>query len=180
MSLANTRTSYGVLTRLLHWGVALTIIALIGIGFWMVDLTYYDPWYNRALALHKGLGMLALVLGVSKVLWVLANTRVNYLESLSDLDRRAAAIVHRLFLLAMVLVPVTGYLVSTSKGDGIDVFGWFSVPAVWVVGEQLRDLAIETHYYLAYGVGVLAIVHGAAAIKHQLIDGDGTLRRMLW
>ena len=80
----------------------------------------------------------------------------------------------------MVLIPLTGYLVSTSEGEGIDLWGWFTVPAVVVAGEGLRDLAIETHYWCAYGTLAIAAVHAAAAVKHQFLDRDGTLRRMLW
>jgi cytochrome b561 len=74
----------------------------------------------------------------------------------------------------------TGYIISTSAGDGISIFGWLEVPAIITAGEAVRDLAIELHYWLAYGTAGLAIVHALAALKHQFMDHDGMLRRMLW
>ena len=63
--------------------------------------------------------------------------------------------------------------------SGIPVFGWLNVPATIPVGERLRDLAIDTHYYLAYGSCFLIGLHVIGALKHEFLDGDRTLRRML-
>ena len=83
-----------------------------------------------------------------------------------------------LFIL-MLLMPVSGYLISTSSGDGVDVFGIVTVPALIKTGDQARDLAIDLHYWLAYvGLGIIA-VHTLAAIKHHVINKDRTLMRML-
>ena len=180
MPLANTPSSYGVVTRLLHWSVALLIIPLVPLGWWMVGLSYYDAWYHDALELHKALGMLVLVLGTLKAIWYLANHKVAFADGLRRWERAAARSVHWAFLVLMVLIPVTGYVISTSAGDGISMFGWFEVPAVLGKDEAVRDIAIEIHFYAAYAAGALVCVHAAAAIKHQLVDRDGTLRRMLW
>lgn len=180
MQLANTTTDYGLVTRLLHWAVALLIIGLIGLGWWMVGLSYYDRWYNDALELHKALGMLALALGGVKVGWYLANPKVEFAPGLARYERVAARVVHAAFLVLMLVIPITGYLISTSAGDGISMFGLFEVPALVAKDERTRDLAIEIHYYAAYAAAALVVLHAGAALKHQLVDRDGTLRRMLW
>ncbi len=78
----------------------------------------------------------------------------------------------------MLVVPVTGYIISTSAGAGVAIFGLFEVPAVLPKSAPLRDAAISVHYYFAYaGVGLIAL-HVAGALKHHFIDGDDTLRRM--
>ena len=176
----NTGNRYGLTTKLLHWSVAVLILGLVWLGWYMVDLTYYDAWYNDSLAWHKALGIVALVLGAVKIAWTVHSRPPAYVESLGRWERAAATAVHHLFYVMMVLIPLTGYLVSTSEGEGIDLWGWLTVPAVVVAGEGMRDLAIEVHYWCAYGTGVLAVGHAAAALKHQLLDRDGTLRRMLW
>ena len=180
MQLTNTADAYGLVTRLLHWCVALLIIGLIVLGWWMVGLSYYDAWYNDSLEWHKGLGMVALVLGAVKVGWYAGNRKVDLSGELKDWERLAARSVHLLFLALMVVIPVTGYLISTSAGDGISMWGLFEVPALVPENERLRDVAIEIHYYAAYGAAALVCVHAGAALKHQRVDRDGTLRRMLW
>ena len=80
----------------------------------------------------------------------------------------------------MLLIPVTGYLISTSAGKPIQLFNWFALPAVIDVDEELRDLAITVHYYLAYATLFLVLGHAGAALKHHFINKDDTLKRMLW
>ena len=85
-----------------------------------------------------------------------------------------------LFLGLMIVIPLTGYLISTSAGDGISVFGMFEVPALVEKNVTLRDLAIAVHYYTAYGTAFLVVLHAGGALKHQFVDRDDTLRKMLW
>ena len=95
-------------------------------------------------------------------------------------ERIAATATHHTLYLMMLLIPLTGYLISTSKGDAVSFFGWFEIPAFFVVTERLRDVAIDVHFYASYGTAVIAAMHALAAVKHQFLDKDGTLRRMLW
>ena len=178
--LKNTPERYGLLTKLLHWSIAFSILGLIGLGWWMVDLTYYDPWYHKSLSLHRVLGLAVLGLAVVMLLWQRVSKPPALPASIPRAQQVAAHAVHHTLFLAMILLPVTGYLISTSAGQGIPVYGRFEVPALMQVGEKTRDIVIAIHYYCAYGTGLLAAVHAAAAFKHQFIDRDGVLARMIW
>lgn len=178
--LRSSDTRYGLITRILHWVVALIIIGLIWLGWWMVDLSYYHPWYNRALELHKSFGMAVLAIAALKVAWAIYDRKPDFPSGLSPWERAAATATHHMFYLLMILIPVTGYFISISAGDGISVFGLFEVPAALPVSDTVRDLTIELHFWLAYGTGALALGHALAALKHQFINRDDTLRRILW
>lgn len=171
---------YDLVTRCLHWTAATLIIGLLWLGWYMVDLGYYDRWYNASLHWHKSLGMLALVLGAVKVCWAVARRAPALPAGMAAWERVSARSVHAILLVMMVAIPATGYVISTSAGDGVSVFGWLEAPALLPGSERLRDLAVELHYYLAYVTAALVVVHGLGAFKHQLIDRDGTMRRMLW
>ena len=80
----------------------------------------------------------------------------------------------------MLLIPLSGYVISTSSGDAVVLFGGVAVPALFTISESARDLAIAVHYYCAYGTVALVMLHAAAALLHQFVKRDGTLRRMLW
>ena len=170
---------YHLITRALHWSIALLIVTLLALGWYMVGLTYFDRWYNAALSWHRVLGLSVLALALIFLPWRLLMPAPPLPESVGRLQHLAATGVHYLLLLMMLLIPLTGYLVSTSAGKSIDVFGWFAVPPLVVVDERLRDLAIKIHFYCAYGTGFLALGHAGAALKHQFIDKDGILSRML-
>ena len=180
MRIKNSGDGFGLATRLLHWIIALLIIGLIWLGWYMVDLTYYDRWYNSSLSWHKSLGMLVLALTLLKLGWQLYTPAPAPAGSLQPWERSAAVTMHRLLFAMMLLIPATGYLISTSDGKAVAVFGLFSFPALFDIDTVLRDLAIDLHLYLAYATAILLTAHAAAALKHQLIDRDGTLKRMLW
>ena len=180
MRIRNTEHAYGLTSKLLHWSVAILIVGLIALGWYMVDLTYFDTWYNESLAYHKALGMLVLALGVLFITWRFISPPPHHQSSLKRWERITASAIHYALISMMILIPVTGYFISTSAGKSIEIFGWFEIPAVMDVDKTLRDVAIELHYYLGYGTGVLVCFHAAAALKHQFMDRDGTLARMIW
>ena len=175
----NGSDRYGLVSIGFHWILALAMLGLVALGAWMVGLTYYDPWYNRSLALHKAFGILVLVLALAKFGWRIGDRSPGFGPEVKAYERAGATAMHWLLNAAIVLLPVTGYLISTSEGAGIDIFGFFEVPALFEVSEGTRELAIEIHYYLAYGVLALVAVHAGAALKHHLVDRGSTLRRML-
>jgi cytochrome b561 len=159
--------------------VALLMLALLGLGWYLADLGYYDRWYNTSLAWHKALGMLALAAGIVMNFWAAVSRAPAPPASMSASQRLSARCVHLALFVMMIAIPASGYLVSTSAGDGISMFGLFEVPALSPVNGKLRDAAVDLHYYFAYTTLVLVLLHAMAAFKHQLVDRDGTLRRML-
>jgi cytochrome b561 len=175
----NSNQEFGVVAKCIHWAIALLIIGLIWLGWYMVDLSYYDSWYNGSLSLHKALGMIVLGLAVCKMVWLLVSPTPLALPSLKAWEHRVSRIVHWILMLSMFVIPVSGYFISTSKGTGISIFDWFEIPALFPVSESTRDLAIDLHYYAAYTILAIVVMHTGAAMKHQFIDKDGTLKRML-
>jgi len=180
MRFTNSVSNYGLVSKLLHWGIALSIIGLIWLGWYMVDLTYFDKWYNQSLALHKALGMLVLGLVLILYVWKIISSSPSFAASVPAWQRIAATMMHYVLMFLMIVIPLSGYLVSTSAGKPVSFFGLFDVPPMFEKDDATRDLVIVLHFYLAYGVGVLVLGHAGAAIKHQLIDRDGTLARMIW
>jgi cytochrome b561 len=82
-------------------------------------------------------------------------------------------------LLLAVIVPFCGYLISTARQKGVDIFGLFIVPPVVALPDSWRDITVEVHYWLGYGVVIVACGHALAALKHQLWDKNDSLQRML-
>lgn len=175
----NTQSSYGLIAVLLHWLVALAVFGLFGLGLWMVELTYYDPWYRRAPEIHKGIGILLFLTLVLRLVWRLGNPRPHPLPGHTRIEVRAAAVIHPLLYILLFAVMVTGYLISTADGRSIDVFGLFQVPATLNGLPNQADLAGDIHLALAITTMTLAGIHALAALKHHFLDRDRTLLRML-
>lgn len=176
MQICDTSEGYGLLSRLFHWLMAVAIIAMFGLGLWMVDLNYYSPYYHSAPYLHKGVGILLLIALVLRFGWRLANVRPDD-GDLAPLERMAARIVHWGFYPLLLALMVSGYLISTADGRPIEVFGLFQVPSP---GENkgLEDSAGKVHAWLAYLVIVVAAIHAVAAVKHHVVDHTRVLSRM--
>jgi len=175
--LKNSRTSYGIVAIFLHWLMAVTILAMFVLGFWMTDLGYYDPWYHDAPEIHKSVGMLLLFLLIFRLVWRCSNVR----PELTGLwwERLIALAVHRLHYLLMFTIMLSGYLIPTAEGIGIDIFGLFTIPATFTFDKQQAELVGQVHWGSAWAMIGLTGLHTGAALKHHFIDKDITLMRML-
>ena len=173
----NTQNSYGWISIILHWLVAVGVTGLFALGLWMVDLGYYDPWYRRAPDIHRSTGVLLFGVMLARLAWRYMNPRPEL--SGTALEKQAASLVHRLLYLLIYATMFSGYLISTADGRAIDVFGLFSIPATLSGLQNQEDIAGRIHQLLAFGLIGIAALHALAALKHHFIDRDQTLRRML-
>ena len=170
---------YGLVARLLHWLVALLLLSLCGLGFYMTELSYYDANYKSSFDLHRSLGVLTASLIVLRMIWALLDQRPPLGANLKRIERRAAKAVHHIFYLLMGLLPIAGYLVSTADGRAVEVFGLFSIPAWLPAASGREEWAGDLHEGLAITLLILVLVHVGAALKHHFIDKDDTLKKML-
>lgn len=176
MAIRDGRDGYGIVSRLLHWLMAAAIFAMFGLGAWMVELDYYNPYYKAAPDLHRSVGVLLLVALGARLVWRLVNVRPDD-SCLAPIERKASLVVHWAFYPLLAALMISGYLISTPDGRPIDVFGLFLVPSL-VQSKGLEDVAGEVHEWLAYLTIALATVHAAAALKHHFVDRTPILTRM--
>ncbi|WP_176582374.1 cytochrome b [Mariprofundus erugo] len=172
----NTATSYGWPSIALHWLMAIAIIAMFALGVWMTSLTYYDRWYHDAPELHKSIGMLLMLMLIVRFGWRLINTPPALAGQWWE--QLVALAVHRLHYVLMFIVMCSGYLIPTAEGTGIDLFGWFTIPATLTFDRQQADLIGTIHRLGAWAIIGLTVLHAGAALKHHFIDRDNTLLRM--
>lgn len=175
--LRNTSESYGWVSIVIHWVMALAIFGMFALGVWMTGLDYYDAWYHRAPDVHKSVGMLLLFLLVFRLAWRLGNARPALMGQWWE--KIVALAVHRMHYLLLFALMITGYLIPTAEGVGIEVFGWFTVPATISFDKAQADIIGKAHWLLAWAAMGLAGMHAGAALKHHFVDGDSTLTRML-
>ena len=121
--LRNNRTTYGLVSVLLHWGMALLIVGQFAMGLWMVTLDYYDSWYHSAPDLHKSLGLLVAFLWALRLLWRWVERQPDAEESYTYWERKLSLAMHRLFYLLIALMSIAGYLISTAEDAGVAFSG---------------------------------------------------------
>lgn len=179
MQIRNTSASYGWLAIVIHWSAALAVLGLFALGFWMVDLTYYDEWYRRAPNIHRSIGILLFALMVFRLLWRFSAASPNPVATHKRWEALSARAAHVVLYVLVFVAMVSGYLISTADGSSISVFDWFEVPSITGQIKGLEDTAGQVHYWSTWALVGLTLVHAAGALKHHFIDRDETLRRML-
>lgn len=179
MQLTNSEQRYGLVAVAMHWLVAAAVFGMFGLGLWMTGLTYYDPWYRLGPWWHKGIGTVLLALVLARLAWRAAGPRPAHLPGHRPWERRTAAVTHGLAYLLLLALPVSGYLISTADGRGLEVFDWFVVPALPAFVDNQEDVAGTVHLGLAWALIALAALHALGAFKHHFNDRDRTLLRML-
>ncbi|MFQ5328671.1 MAG: cytochrome b [Thermodesulfobacteriota bacterium] len=147
------------------WVMAILSIGLIWLGWHMVGLTFYDRWYHDALMLHKSFGVIVLLLVLIKTGWMLYTGVTQSSSPVISFNRIST---HPAFYLLMGLITISGYLISTSAGASISIFGIFGMPPIVTVGDGTRAIAIGLHYYLSYGTALLILLHALIRAKPHL------------
>jgi len=173
----NTITQYNRVAKSLHWLSALLVVGLFAAGYWMVGLDYYSEWYTTAPYWHKSVGLILCTLTILRLLWKFFTASPGLVGS--TLEKKVATSAHYLLYILLFILFISGYLISTADGRGIDVFNWFTVPGFGSFIKNQEDWAGLVHEYVAYILIALAVLHGLAALKHHFVNKDNTLKKML-
>jgi len=177
-TLTNHPHSYGWVSIFIHWFSALTAIGLFAVGWYMVELTYYDPLYHTLPQWHKAFGLLLALITGLRCVWLLYSHPPTLQASQAWVNAMVRA-AHGLLYLALLVLFVSGYLITTADGASIELFGWIYVPALMELPPEQTDLLGDIHEWVAYFLMGLAAGHGGAALFHHVVMKDDTLKRMI-
>lgn len=160
----------------LHWTMAALIFVLLPIG-WTMTVFEDDPRSKALVAIHMSLGLVALGLVVTRIVWRSRCGAPAFSVTQPAWQRFAAGASHLLLYVLMLGVPVIGLLAASFGTDGVVFFGW-SVPRLTLVEDAMRESLFSLHGVLAATLAALAALHVAAALKHLFVDRDGVFERM--
>jgi len=179
MRLKNTKENFGWVSIILHWLMAIVLIAMYFVGDWMVDLDYYNKWYKTAPDIHRAVGVIIACFMIFRLLWNTLQVKPVHLNPETTRKNRLATIMHYTFYLLVFVLVVSGYLITTAKGQGVDIFGFFEIPALLADNKDRGELAGDVHEWIGLSFILLVAVHALAALLHHFKFKDGTLKRML-
>jgi cytochrome b561 len=179
MQLQQDQERYTTIAIALHWLIAVLIVGAFTLGLVMTDIPGFSPTKLRYFAWHKWAGVTVLLLAALRLLWRLKNRPPALAAAMPAWQRGAAHGLHHLLYLMMFAVPVSGYLYTLAAGVPVVYFGLFKLPVFFAKNAALAETLKPVHYWLNMLLAGLVGLHVLAALKHQLIDRDGTMRRML-
>ncbi|MGH8617855.1 MAG: cytochrome b [Burkholderiales bacterium] len=167
---------YTTTAILLHWLMFLLIAASFTLGLTMVDLPL-SPTKLKYVSWHKWVGVTVFLLAVVRVAWRLGHPPPP--AAIPAWQRRAAAVAHGMLYGLIVATPLSGWIYSSAAGVPTVYLGLVQLPDLVTRDAGLADALKMLHFALTSTLGVLVLVHAAAALKHHFIDRDGVLLRML-
>ena len=171
-------TSYHPIAKALHWLMALVIFGLLALGFVMSDMPL-SPEKLQYFSWHKWAGVSIFVLVWVRLAWRLLNPPPPYASSMPRHVQLLAHAGHLALYALMVVIPLSGWLMSSAKGVQTVWFGVLPIPDLLSRDKELGHLLEEVHSLLNWGLMALVVGHIGAALKHHFIDRDDTLTRML-
>lgn len=170
---------YSLASRIIHWISALLIFFMFISGWYMVELNYYSPWYNRLPELHYAFGIALMLLWFIKIIRLLSGRQKKLPPPEKPLERMLSKTTHVLFYLFVVTLVITGYLMMTAEGQAKLLFNTFKLPAFSQFSGSVVDTMGWIHEYGAYILMAFVALHIIGAVKHHIIDKDDTLRRII-
>lgn len=178
MALKNTIISYGSLTKFIHWFSAFVIISLLIVGFIMEDLASADL-KNNVYNIHKLFGISILAITIFRILWSLYNIKPKLPDHMARIERFLARMMTKLLYLALLIMPLSGWVMSTAAGHIPHIFGLQLPFPLITKNPQIANYAAKSHYVMAWSIILLVSLHVLAAIKHYFWNKDRILQRML-
>lgn len=170
---------YDKVTITLHWLVALGVFALIGLGWYMVDIPKGTPGRASFYNLHKSIGVTVAMIVLIRVIWRWNHDPPPLPAGTANWVVNAARLNHSLMYALLVLMPVAGFVASNFSKYGVTYFGLFKIGPLFAENKTLYDLFQGIHHAASVVLVIAVAVHIAAAFKHLLIDKDGVFYRIL-
>ncbi|MEK1871763.1 MAG: cytochrome b [Rhizobium altiplani] len=175
--MTDIKTRFSAVQRLLHWLMAIGILAMLFIGVGMVSTI--GRQYVPLLITHKTLGIAILVLALVRLLVRFVSGAPALPADLPEPMRLAAHLSHVGLYALMIGMPLIGWAMMSAAAYPIVLFGGIRLPPILPQSASLHTMLWSAHFYLAFAFFALVMVHLAAALFHGLVRRDGVLQTML-
>jgi len=180
----DTKEKLSMTSVALHWVIGLSILTLMTVGVYMTDYEVHALY-----PLHKSIGSLIFLVILFRVIWRMINGWPESTANYKKWEMNLARFVQWILITATVLIPISGLLMSSMGGYGLQIFGAELLAAnpspddpykMIPLNGPIAGFAHEAHGLLGKVIFVAIVLHITGALKHHLVDkSDFTLRRML-
>ncbi len=169
---------FGAGARLFHWLVLLLVLVQIPAGIAMIAPALEQGSIDRLFILHKGLGVVLLVVVVARVLWRLTHPAPPMSEAIPELERRIATMTHWVIYGVLIVIAGSGYVHVVGDGFPIEMMDALGLPTLLPLMPEVASWASLVHRFSTFLLVALVAVHVGEVMRHHLVVRDGTLERM--
>lgn len=182
-----TGARYSAIAMSLHWLIALLIFTQIGLGWYFNEvLPDHSKIQDQVQDIHVSIGLTTLILIVVRIGVRLVVPAPTLPADLPAWESLLARVMHVLFYVLMLVLPLSGWLFLTVRHAPIPFWGlnWPSLPGLEsVTGPAHKAFSKSVKHFHVYtqiwaAVAMIAL-HVAGALKHQFISNDDVVARMI-
>lgn len=170
------RARFPAFSRLLHWLMAVMILAMLLIGIGMAASV--SERYRVLVSIHRPLGIAILILVVVRLVNRLFNPAPSLPATMSVPEKFGAKGSHVLLYILMALLPLVGWGMLSAARYPIVLFGGLHLPPILPHNLSLYSGLRQLHTVLAFLLFATFIAHFGAALFHGLVRRDGVLESM--
>lgn len=174
MSVAAAR--FTPLQRILHWLMAVMVVAMLFIGIGMVSTL--QPRFLALISIHKPLGIAILVLALARLAVRLRRGAPPLPGDLPRLQVAAAKASHYLLYALLIVMPLLGWSMLSAGGYPIVLYGPIHLPQIMPHNDALHAVLRAAHTWLALLLLATILLHLSAALFHALVRHDGVFESM--
>lgn len=176
----NETHRYGLVSRMLHWTIAILFLALIPVGIFASIIPEGTAYRIEYYVVHKTLGVIVFALVLVRLFWNRKSQRPALDSSLTNKERKLAHGAHITLYFMMIAIPVTGFIMTSYHGAPTFFFAWQLDP-LWGFSETGTIAWGVLHkYLLPYLLYIVLGAHVLGALKHQWVDKhDDAFKRMV-
>jgi len=167
---------FTVAQRVLHWVMAVCILAMLFIGVGMVSTVTTS--YLALVSIHKPLGIAILVLVVLRIAERLRAGTPPLPADLPAPMKLAAELSHYVLYALMIAVPLLGWGMLSAAAYPVELFPGVLLPPILPQSDSLHTLLWNLHRALAFVFFAIILLHIAAALFHALVRRDGVFQAM--
>jgi cytochrome b561 len=169
--------SYTPVAKGLHWLMAVMILGMLALGLYMHDLPF-SPQKLQLYSWHKWTGVTLFMLVWVRLAWRLVHPPPPLPAQTPARVKLAAGLGHGLLYVLMILIPISGWLMSSAQGFQTVWFGLVPIPDLIGRDRALADTLVLVHKALNLTLMITLAVHVLAALWHHFVLKDDTLQRM--
>jgi cytochrome b561 len=177
MPLRNTLTDWGSLARLLHWIIAVLLVLQFALAWTADEMPEESAQRLTLIVRHVSFGITVLALAIVRILWRFGNPTPAPPVGARRWEISISHATHGILYLLLLVIPISGFLMSAAHGDPVSWFG-LQLPALVSKGAAIGRPAHETHEILSNVLLAIVGLHVLAALKHHFITHNDVLRRM--
>jgi cytochrome b561 len=170
--------SYSASAKLMHWFVAVAVIALLAIGPVMKRLVPEGSLRDNLYNFHEALGALVLIVMVVRLARRLTFGVPAPDASMPLVEQQASLWAQYLLYALLFVTTILGWAATNAYGDPVNLFGLFNFPAILAKDQPLSDQIFVWHLICGILIGLIVALHIAGALYHWLIKRDDVLQRM--